>query len=88
MSIYKRHRFPPDIVRYAVWLYYRLNLIFRDIEDLLAQRGISVSYEAVRLWCNKFGRLYADKLRQSHNGYGDVIPPQKIIEVLSRDFLG
>jgi putative transposase len=46
MNIYKRHRFPPDIISYAVWLYYCFNLSHRDIEDLLAERGITVSYEA------------------------------------------
>ena len=51
MNIYKRHRFPPDIISYAVWIYYRFNLSHRDIEDLLAQRGITVSREAIRLWC-------------------------------------
>jgi transposase-like protein len=51
MNTSKRHRFPPDIISYAVWLYYRFNLSHRDIEDLLAQRGITVSREAIRLWC-------------------------------------
>jgi len=51
MNTYKRHRFPPDIISYAVWLYYRFNLSHRDIEDLLAERGIIVSREAIRLWC-------------------------------------
>ena len=55
MNTYKRHRFPPDIISYAVWLYYRFNLSHRDIEDLLAERGITVSREAIRLWCIKFG---------------------------------
>ena len=55
MSTYKRHRFPPDIISYAVWLYYRFNLSHRDIEDLLADRGTTVSREAIRLWCIKFG---------------------------------
>ncbi len=55
MNTYKRHRFPPDIISYAVWLYYRFNRSHRDIEDLLTERGITVSYEAVRLWCIKFG---------------------------------
>jgi len=49
MNTYKRHRFPPDIIWYAVWLYYRFNLSHRDIEDLLAERGITVSREAIRL---------------------------------------
>ena len=71
-SIYKRHRFPPDIISYAVWLYFRFNLSHRDIEDLLAERGISVSYESIRLWCNKFGTHYAKRLKRKHRGYGDT----------------
>jgi hypothetical protein len=58
MNTYKRHRFPPDIISYAVWLYYRFNLSHRDIEDLLAERGITVSREAIRLWSIKFGARY------------------------------
>ena len=69
---YKRHRFPPDIIQYAVWLYYRFNLSHRDIEDLLAQRGIEVSRESIRLWCNKFGPTCARRLRSAHRGYGDT----------------
>ncbi len=72
MNTYKRHRFPPDIISYAVWLYYRFNLSHRDIEDLLAERGITVSYEAVRLWCIKFGAKYARRLRRKHRGFGDT----------------
>ena len=56
---YKRHRFPPDIIQYAVWLYFRFNLGHRDIEELLAQRGSDISRESIRLWCNKFGSTYA-----------------------------
>jgi putative transposase len=48
--MYKHHRFPPDVIQYAVWLYFRFNLSIRDVEDLLAQRGIIVSYEAKKLW--------------------------------------
>jgi putative transposase len=58
MNTYKRHRFPPDIISYAVWLYYRFNLSHRDIEDLQAERGIIVTREVIRLWCLKFGALY------------------------------
>jgi putative transposase len=72
MSTYKHHRFPPDIISYAVWLYYRFNLSHRDIEDLLAQRGITVSHESVRLWCIKFGAKYARRLKRGHRGYGDA----------------
>ena len=69
---YKRHRFPPEIIQHAAWLYYRFNLSHRDIEDLLAVRGIVVSYEAVRLWCNKFGPKYARRLKRRHQGFGDT----------------
>ena len=72
MNIYKRHRFPPDIISYAVWLYFRFNLSHRDIEDLLAQRGIIVSYESIRLWCIKFGQKYARRLKRRHKAYGDT----------------
>jgi putative transposase len=72
MNTYKRHRFPPDIISYAVWLYYRFNLSHRDIEDLLAERGITVSYETIRLWCIKFGALYSKRLNRKHRGYGDT----------------
>ncbi len=70
--MYKCHRFPPEIIQYAVWLYFRFNLSHRDIEDLLAERGIKVSYEAIRLWRNKFGSKYAQRLRRNYQGYGDT----------------
>ena len=70
--MYKRYRFPAEIIQYAVWLYHRFNLSHRDIEDLLAERGIIVSYESIRLWCNKFGTKYAARLRRKHQGYGDT----------------
>ncbi len=54
-SLYKRHRFPPGTIQHAVWLYYRFNLSHRDIEDPLARRGIDVTHESIRLWCNKLG---------------------------------
>jgi len=72
MNTYKRHRFPPDIISYAVWLYYRFSLSHRDIEDLLAERGINVSRESIRLWCNKFGAIYTRRLKRKHRGYGDT----------------
>jgi putative transposase len=56
---YPRCRFPPDIISHAVWLYYRFGLSFRDVEDLLAERGITVSYEVIRQWCLTFGLDYA-----------------------------
>ena len=70
--MYTRHRFPPEIIQYAVWLYYRFSLSHRDVEDLLAERGITVSYESIRLWCNKFRSKYARRLKKEHQGYGDI----------------
>lgn len=59
---YQGYRFPPDIISHAVWLYHRFCLSFRDVEDLLAERGIIVSYETIRQWCQKFGAEYAQTL--------------------------
>src|SRR5271167_1914451 len=61
---FARHQFPPDIIRHAVWLYLRFTLSFRDVEDLLAERGLDVSYETVRRWVLKFGPLFAKELRR------------------------
>ena len=72
MNTDKRHRFPPEIIRNAVWLYYSFNLSHRDIEDLLAERGITVSYESIRLWCIKCGPKYARRLKRKHQGFGDT----------------
>ncbi|MFT5350003.1 MAG: putative transposase, partial [Gammaproteobacteria bacterium] len=72
MNTSKRYRFPPDIISYAVWLYFRFTLSHRDTEDLLAQRGITASNESIRLWCIKFGQLYARRLKRRQQGYGDT----------------
>ena len=56
---------------FALWLYHRFNLSSRDIEDLMAERGIAISYESIRLSCIKFGPKYAKRLRRQHQGYGD-----------------
>ncbi len=64
---YSRHRFPSSIIQHAVWLYFRFPLSFRDVEDMLAERGIDVSYESVRRWSVKFGLAYAYKLRRSRS---------------------
>jgi len=61
---YKRHRFPAEIIQQAVWLYCRFTLSFRDVEALLAERGIDISYESVRYWVLKFGAAYARKMRR------------------------
>jgi transposase-like protein len=60
---FARHQFPPAIIRNSVWLYFRFTLSFRDVEDLLAERGLDVSYETVRRWVLKFGPLFARELR-------------------------
>lgn len=60
---FKRHRFPPDVILYAVWLYFRFTLSLRDVEELLAQRGIEVSYETIRCWTIKFGPHIAKRLK-------------------------
>jgi len=61
---FKRHRFPPDIIRHAIWLYARFTLSFRDVEELLAERGIDASYETVRQWMLKFGLTIARNIRR------------------------
>ena len=71
-SRYHGHRFPPEIIGYAVWVYHRFCLSFRDVEDLLAERGIIVSYEAIRQWCSKFGPDYARRLKKKQGRLGDT----------------
>jgi hypothetical protein len=61
---FARRQFPPSIIRHAVWLYVRFTLSYRDVEDLLAERGLDVSYETVRRWVLKFGPLFARELRR------------------------
>jgi len=62
---YRCHRFPPEIIQYAVWLYSKFKLSYRDIEDLLAERGLDISYETIRRWVNKFGADYARRIRSN-----------------------
>ncbi len=61
---YRRHRFPPVVIQHAVWLYLRFTLSYRDVEDLLAERGLDVSYETIRSWVLKFGPVIARRLRR------------------------
>ena len=68
---YKRHRFPPAIIGHAVWLYFRFALSYRDVEELLAERGVIVTYETLRQWCRKFGQTYANTLRRRRPQPGD-----------------
>ena len=69
---YHGYRFPPEIISHAVWLYHRFSLSLRDAEDLLAQRGITVSYETIRAWCRTFGPEYARALRRRRGPMGDT----------------
>ena len=82
-SNYHGHRFPPEIISHAVWLYHRFTLSFRDIEDLLAERGIFVSYEAIRQWCLKFGPWYARKLRKRQGRLGDTWVMDEVIVTIN-----
>src|SRR5919199_1441469 len=68
---YKNHRFPGEIISHGVWLYYRFTLSYRDVEELLFVRGITVSHEAIRKWCRKFGQQYANQLRHRRPRPGD-----------------
>ena len=70
-SIYRGYRFPAEVIEQAVWLYFRFPLSLRMVEDLLAARGIVVSHETVRSWAEKFGRIYANKIRRRAPQLGD-----------------
>ena len=63
-TLYKRHRFPAEIISHCVWLYFRFSLSYRDVQEMMAERGVIVSHEAVRYWGRKFGQAYANQLRQ------------------------
>jgi putative transposase len=68
---YTNHRFPAEIIDHGVWLYFRICLSYRDVEELLLARGISVTYEAIRRWCHKFGQQYVNQLRRQRPRPGD-----------------
>ena len=68
---YKGHRYPVEVISHCVWLYFRFPLSFREIEELMLERGVIVSYETVRRWCLKFGQAYADGLRRRRPRPGD-----------------
>jgi putative transposase len=71
ISRYHRHRFPAEIISHCVWLYFRFALSFRDVEEMLAMRGVVLTYETVREWCLKFGQTYANDLRRRSPRPGD-----------------
>jgi hypothetical protein len=68
---YKHHRFPVEIISHAVWLYFRFSLSYRDVEELMAARGIVLTYETIRQWCQKFGQKYANQVRRRRAQTGD-----------------
>ena len=71
-NIYAGYRYPAQIISHTVWLYHRFTLSFRDIEELLAARGIVVSYETIRQWCKKYGAIYCNKLKKNSGKLGDT----------------
>jgi putative transposase len=71
VSRYHRQRFPTEIISHCVWLYFRFSLSFRDVEEMMASRGVALTYETVREWCLKFGQTYANGLRQKSLRPGD-----------------
>jgi putative transposase len=68
---YKGHRYPTEIIEEAVWLYFTFALSYREVEIMLARRGVEVSYETIRQWCLKFGQTFANKLRRRRPHPGD-----------------
>src|SRR5258708_29037413 len=68
---YKGYRFPPEIISYCLWLYFRFSLSYRDVEEIMAERGVVLTYETVRQWCLKFGQTYANELRRRRPPCGD-----------------
>ena len=84
---YKRHRFPPEIISHAVWLYFRFNLSLREIEEMLLKRGIDASYETIRRWVIKFGRKLARHLRQRQQRSGNIWHlDEVVVKVKGRKF--
>ena len=74
-SLYHRHRFPAEIISHCishcVWLYFRFCLSYRDVEEIMAKRGVAVTYESIRDWSRKFGGFYAKRLREGRQRFGD-----------------
>ena len=75
---YRRHRFPIEVVEPCVWLYFRFALSYRDVEEMMAKRGVRLTYETVREWCGKFGALYAAQLRKKRAKLGSKWPLDEV----------
>jgi putative transposase len=80
---YKHHRFPPEIIAHAVWLYFRFPLSLRLIEEMVLERGIVVSYETVRRWALKFGPTYARRLRRKRPNHRDIWHLDEVVATIS-----
>ena len=81
---YQRHRFPSEIISHALWLYHRFCLSFREVEELLAERGITVTYETIRQWCQKFRPDYARQLKKRQGRFGDMWHIDEVFLTISR----
>src|SRR6202047_2393800 len=78
--LYRHHRFPPEVISYAVWLYFRFPLSLRMVEEILAARGISVTHETIRQWGLQFGREFVNRVRRSpprRRAVGSGAPPTR-----------
>ena len=82
--MYSRHRFPSEIISYGVWLYYTFHLSYRDIEKMMLYRGIEVTYETIREWCQKFGQQYANQLRRKRPYVGDRWHLDEVVVTLKK----
>src|SRR6266496_3963777 len=70
-ALYRRHRFPSEVISHCVWLYFRFSISYRDVEEMMAIRGLTLTYETIRRWCLKFGQTYANALRRRRPRPGD-----------------
>ena len=80
---YRRHRFPPEVISYAVWLYSRFPLSLRMVEEMLAAREVCVTYETVRQWGKKFGKTYSDRIRQRTPARGEKWHMDEVVVSIS-----
>ena len=74
--LYHRHRLPSEIISHSVWLLFRFALSYRDVEEIMEARGVTLTYEAIREWCLKFGQTYANDLRRRRPRPGERVAPR------------
>ncbi|MEP0920056.1 IS6 family transposase [Leptolyngbya sp. DQ-M1] len=82
--MYSRHRFPGEIISYCVWLYYTFPLSYRDSEKMMLYRGIEVTYETIREWCQKFGQQYANQVRRKRSYVTDKWHLDEMVVTIKR----